>query len=302
MPVTDLKDGSTHIFRYGSHGGFAVSEATALTISGAASTGADAYAPAHLPMISATDIKPGVPGVLVVDTSVLNVTSGTLTGGYGCPGTADRGDGIPNLMLPCFGAAAGILAVGDRTRGPTVNISGGTIQGGSYAVGAVGSFPMQGAPGLNAVDPASVTISGGAFTGGTSEPTLSGAPAVIMALSRPLGATLSGGSFTGGWGATQGPSLVVIIDGTGAVTVTGGRFSGPIYVALNVSGATIRFEGSLTWNARTKTLSGTLSDSSTIKVVVRFRIGRSLTLGHSQGLVISNDLYNFHEFCAIIVP
>lgn len=248
MPTT-LNDGGAHSYSSGSYDGFTVESGTSLTIGGATSTGANAHAYAHLPVIAWTDSEEGFAGVLLMDTSTVTVTSGTITGGNGCPGTLDRGDGVADLYLPSYGSAPAIFAAfntpGGTSYGAQITVSGGTLQGGSYTVGATGSAPMQGSPAIDAYAPASVTISGGSLTGGTSESTMPGAPAVVLRLLGTVGATFGGISstptITGGSGVSQGPCVAISNTGSGLVDFQGGIYSGAIALNLASGAGRVRF-------------------------------------------------------------
>jgi hypothetical protein len=207
--------------------------------------------------------------------------------------------GLPTDLINAISACHGINSLGGNTLSLDGTVTGGlvdaadggangvqsiedasvTITGGSYTGG---DDPTSGGSGLVLMAPDAADISGGTFSGGPSTAGPGGTGAAI-GLSGTETATISGGTFSGGsGGAGDGYSLGVAVADSSMLTVSGGTFSDDIAMHISDSGV-VRFTGSgLSYSGGV--LSGTLTDSTAISVTV-VNLGASLTTTGSSSVL-----------------
>jgi hypothetical protein len=186
--------------------------------------------------------------IIVSNATTLNVTTGAAIVGAAATSQSPAVPGISATQNSIINVTGGTItggsganvtsgAVGLSTTSSTVNITGGTITGGN-AIG-VGT----GEPGLDFFSTAnSLTISGGTIQGG-SEPHSStgGTPGAIFDLEGSSAtAMISGGNFIGGTatGSNLGPAMEVYGVSGASMTISGGQFTGGQFGA-NYPGETL---------------------------------------------------------------
>jgi hypothetical protein len=230
------------------------------------------------------------PGAAMVTSasSSLSVYAGTFEGGVSASGSSQIFGGtfqgtIPNGSQPINNGVAFTEWFG------SLSIAGGTFQGGGGSTAGSVGFGA-----LEVHQTRMLSISGGTFQGGNSAPGLYGdAFGAQLNLNGNDLATISGGSFSAGTG-TIGPrySLELWDTGSSSVTVSGGVFSGPILLELDL-GATASFVGTgLQFDSSTGMLTGTLADGSAIDDFIalggNYRVSDGPDPGGGSGIITFN--------------